>query len=405
MRQAFLSRLSALDQIRAGIYLSGTYVRDFLLSPDTDGAQAQAARLMSLERDTRAAIDAYARSAAPDERKPFQDLRSEIEAYWQVLDSTLAWSQGERDRMRYSFFYDELVPRRTTMLQIADRIATVNERGLARAEDELASSSERLRRSLMLTFAITLIGGTVLALATIGRTIKLERQLEQRLDENARARADLRDLSARLLRAQENERRNLARELHDEVGQSLSAILMETEGAACAEGQSEVREHLASIRDMAEKNREPGARPGAVACGRRCWTILVWSRRSSGKPVRWPNARAYTSPCRRKTRWMACRMSIKPASTALSRRLSTTRRAMLTRATWKCEFHGRAAASPSQCATMARDSIRGLSAGSAARYGGTRESLGRTGACGFATGPRHTGGCRTADGRNGAKES
>jgi signal transduction histidine kinase len=253
MRQAFLSRLSALDQLRSGIYLSGTYVRDFLLSPDVDGAQAQSARLVGLERDTRAALDAYARSAAPDERKPFQDLRDQIDAYWRVLDGTLAWTQAERDRLRYSFFYDELVPRRTTMLQIADRIATVNERGLARAEDELTESSERLRRSLMLTFAITLIGGTVLALVTIGRTLTLERQLEQRLEENARARADLRDLSARLLRAQENERRTLARELHDEVGQSLSAILMETEGAACAEERTELRDHLSAIRAMAEK--------------------------------------------------------------------------------------------------------------------------------------------------------
>jgi signal transduction histidine kinase len=31
----------------------------------------------------------------------------------------------------------------------------------------------------------------------------------------------------------QNERRSLARELHDEIGQSLSAILMETEGAEC----------------------------------------------------------------------------------------------------------------------------------------------------------------------------
>jgi signal transduction histidine kinase len=253
MRQAFLSRLAGLDQIRSSIYLSGTYVRDFLLSPDIDGAQAQSARLVSLERDTRNSLDAYARSAAPEERKPFQDLRAEIDAYWRVLDSTLAWTQDQRDRLRYSFFYDELVPRRTTMLQIADRIATVNERGLARAEDELAASSENLRRSLMLTFAITLIGGTVLALATISRTLKLERELERRLEENARARADLRDLSARLLRAQENERRTLARELHDEVGQSLSAILMETEGAACAEEPLEVRDHLGAIRAMAEK--------------------------------------------------------------------------------------------------------------------------------------------------------
>ena len=88
---------------------------------------------------------------------------------------------------------------------------------------------------------------------TIGRTLKLEHELERRLEENARARADLRDLSARLLRAQENERRTLARELHDEVGQSLSAILMEAESAACADEPAEMREHLTAIRSMAEK--------------------------------------------------------------------------------------------------------------------------------------------------------
>ncbi len=253
MRQDFLARLSALDKIRSGIYLSGTYVRDFLLSPDASGAEAQSARLVSLERETHASLDAYAHLAAPEEHQPVQDLRAEIDAYWRVLDRTLAWSPQERDRLRYSFFYDELVPRRTTMLQIADRIGAVNERGLGRAEDELSGSSEQLRRSLMLTFAIALLGGTVLALLTISRTLKLERELERRLEENGRARADLQELSARLLRAQENERRTLARELHDEVGQSLSAILMEAESAALAEETTEVREHLAAIRAMAEK--------------------------------------------------------------------------------------------------------------------------------------------------------
>ena len=52
-RKAFLEWLSALDQIRAQIYLSGTYVRDFLLSPDPDTAKAQAAHLATLKRETR----------------------------------------------------------------------------------------------------------------------------------------------------------------------------------------------------------------------------------------------------------------------------------------------------------------------------------------------------------------
>ncbi len=47
IRQAYLQRMSQLNQIRAQIYLSGTYVRDFLLSPDPSGAAAQTSRLTS----------------------------------------------------------------------------------------------------------------------------------------------------------------------------------------------------------------------------------------------------------------------------------------------------------------------------------------------------------------------
>jgi len=252
-RKTFLERLSALDQIRAQILVSGTYIRDYLLSPDASGAAAQAARLTSLEHENHTSMEAYARGLDPEEREPFLDLESEIETYWSVLDRTLAWSPEERTRRRYSFFYDELTPRRTAMLQIADRIVAVHERGLIRAEEQLTESSMNLRRSLMLMFALELAGGLLLALLTIGHTLRLERELERRLAENTKAHAELRELSASLVRTQENERRNLARELHDEVGQSLSAILMETENAACAETPAEMRAHLSSIRTMAEK--------------------------------------------------------------------------------------------------------------------------------------------------------
>ncbi len=246
LRRAFLERLGALDQLRAHIYLSGTYVRDFLLSPDPDAEHAQADHLAILERETRSALDAYSRILEPDEREPYRELRREIDDYWRVLDSTVGWSPRERNRLRFSFFYNELVPRRTAMLQIADRIAAVNERGLTRSETRSAASAESLRRSLILTFALSLMGGLILASLTIGSTLRLERELDLR-------RADLQELSTLLLRAQENERRALARELHDDLGQSLSAILMETEGAECTDRPAEIREHLASIRELAEK--------------------------------------------------------------------------------------------------------------------------------------------------------
>ena len=251
--KAYLERQDALDRIRSQIYLSGTYVRDLLLSPDPSGVAAQNTRLTTLERDTGTALRDYARSLDPAEVEPFHALQNEIDEYWRVLGSTAQWTPEQRNKLRDSFFYDELVPRRTAMLQIADRIGLVNERGLTRAESRFAESSNKLRNTLLLTFGFALLGGLALALVTTVYTLRLERQLERGLEENARARADLQDLSAKLVRAQENERRTLARELHDEVGQSLSAIVMETENAECAESVSEMREHLAAVKEMARK--------------------------------------------------------------------------------------------------------------------------------------------------------
>jgi signal transduction histidine kinase len=246
VRQASIERLGALEQIRAQIYLSGTYVRDFLLSPDPSGAAAQRARLAGIENETRGVLDQYQRSLDPEETDAFHALRAEIDAYWQVLQTTFDWNPEQRDRLRYTFFYEQLVPRRTTMLQIADNIAVINHRGLARAEALFTASAEHLRWSLIAAFAVTIAGGFLLAWTTIAFTLRLEEEIERR-------RAGLQDLSARLVRAQEDERRSLARELHDEVGQSLSAIMMEASNVESDGAPGEVREHVRSIAGIAEK--------------------------------------------------------------------------------------------------------------------------------------------------------
>jgi signal transduction histidine kinase len=253
IRQAFLGRLRALEQIRSEIYLSGTDMRDFLLSPGAAGLDIPHKDILAIQAQTQGALDVYARSLDPEEQDAFQALRSEVDEWFRVFQTAFQWAPAERERLRAAFFDEQVVPRRITMLQIADRIAEINELGLNRAEERLSQSAENLRWSLYLTFGIALLGGLVLAIVSAGLTLRLEKEVERRLKETLSARADLQALSARLVRAQEDERRTLARELHDEVGQSLSAIMMEAGSAAAAAHADDIQDRVSSIGSMAEK--------------------------------------------------------------------------------------------------------------------------------------------------------
>jgi signal transduction histidine kinase len=252
VERRFLERSRLLEQIRSSIYLSGTVARDLLLAP-AGGASSQMAEVNNLQKQTAEAIASYQKSLEPEETAAFASLRSEIAAYWQVLDRTFAWTDNERREYRYEFFYSELIPRRTAMLQITDRVGQLNERGLQRGDQQLAGLFERLQRGFVGMLVLTLIGGLALAVYTSVVVLRLQNKGRAQLEENIEAKRSLRELSAKLLRAQEDERRALSRELHDQAGQSFSAILLETENLLDVEPTAAAQSHLESIRALAQR--------------------------------------------------------------------------------------------------------------------------------------------------------
>lgn len=185
-------------------------------------------------------------TSEPDEQEPFRTLRREIDDYWRIINAIIHWTPQERNRRRLSFFYDDFAPRRTAMLQIADRIAAVNELGLRRSEVRSAAAARNLERSLTLTFAGTLFGGVVLALLTIGFTLRLERELDLR-------RADLQELSTLLLRAPgERTPRSGARASR----RNRPVVVRHSHGdraPSVPNSSVSTRDHLKSIRGLAEK--------------------------------------------------------------------------------------------------------------------------------------------------------
>jgi signal transduction histidine kinase len=255
IRRQFLFQNHVLNDIRSQVYLSGTYVRDYLLEPDTSRADTFRISLQQLQQQMNSALDSYHRQISPAQVKHYSALRAELGEYWRILAPVLEWDPAERRRMGYVFLRDEVYPRRQNMLAISDRIANINEQQLSAGNDQVVSLLGRFQTRLAITLFAAVAFGLGMAAFSIRRILRLETRAHSRYEEAAEARSQLKDLSARLVRAQETERRALSRELHDEVGQSLSAVLIELRNLATGlalRSEEQSQNQIESIRNLVE---------------------------------------------------------------------------------------------------------------------------------------------------------
>ena len=231
-------------------------MRDYLLEPDPLKAEQSRAALADARRQIQSMMPRLGSAPNVSGQSMYDDLRREIGEYWRTLDPVLTWDAGQRHREGYRFLHDEVLPRRSSTLSIADTIASVNQQQLIERDHRLFDMFASLRDPLLIALAAMFLCGLALAFTTALHILRLEGQTMAHLQEVTAARQELRSLSSRLVETQENERKNISRELHDAVGQSMSAVQFELHDLGVAPGPypEPLRTRVDRIRELVESS-------------------------------------------------------------------------------------------------------------------------------------------------------
>ena len=192
-----------------------------------------------------------------EESESFRTLNRDLQKYLDTLNQVFGWTSTDKRAKGDAFVQHEVLPGRMALLSLTARVAQSNARRMEANSRQTSDMLSQFRLKLLILVAFTLGLGLLLAGISLWRILQLEKETETRYDEIARGKRELHDLSAKLLAAHEDERRNIARELHDEVGQALWAVSLGLDnlGAALTRGDTEqALRRLEEVRDMSNQN-------------------------------------------------------------------------------------------------------------------------------------------------------
>jgi signal transduction histidine kinase len=152
----------------------------------------------------------------------------------------------------------QLPPTRSSAQDLATALKALIKDGISfadRGDADVLSSIERYQKRAIRMTGWGLALGVAVVLGGLVYVRRIESVNSIQYDELLRERQKLKDLSGRLLTAQEQERKLIARELHDDIGQSLGALAMDASraGTLAATSDEQLRAVVSNIQQTADR--------------------------------------------------------------------------------------------------------------------------------------------------------
>jgi len=214
----------ALAEMRAGIYLGGLFVRDYLLDASNLRTESYRQQFSEIHESSVRHLNELRKPARPEEAAALDGLRGELEAYFKLLAPVFEWTPQQKVLLSERFLREQVLPRRNAALAMALEVRDLNRAHFAHQQQELERSQASFRRFLNRMTALSLALGLLVAGASVARITQLEKRNLEHQKRVEQAEQELRRLSQQLVQAQETERKLIARELHDQIGQMLTAV-------------------------------------------------------------------------------------------------------------------------------------------------------------------------------------
>ena len=251
---ALTERTRALSGLWLSVQDYDHAVQEFLAQTAHDDA-AMRRRLDQLALEIVSSFDRYPADRDSQENALLTGMRRVFSERRTLYVTILTATPAERRRESQRMLAANVAPLQQQILNWSEKLQAWNGTRLQNADRALSQGFAAAQGSLSRALAIAFASGLLLVLASLAYIFRLNRQTRHRYYELARSRQALQQLSARLVDAQETERRTISRELHDEVGQSIGALLVDIGrlSSALSGSRPEVKSQLESIKSVAER--------------------------------------------------------------------------------------------------------------------------------------------------------